>query len=70
MLVFNHLLLWTTIAVLLITSVLLVVSLLKVRRQSAASDLDRSHPALDFIWIAVPIVILMLLLALTYQALP
>jgi heme/copper-type cytochrome/quinol oxidase subunit 2 len=65
--VFNNLLLGTTIAVLLVTSILLVISLLKLRRQSAASDIDRSSSVLDFIWTLIPIAILILLLALTWQ---
>lgn len=64
---FNNLLLGTTIAVLLVTSILLVISLLKLRRQSAASDIDRSSSVLDFIWTLIPIAILILLLALTWQ---
>lgn len=65
MLTLDNVILWTTTIVLLITGGLIVLSLMRLQRQSPA---DKNHSALDLIWTLIPIGILVLLLVLTYQA--
>ena len=67
------LILWIATVVLTVTSLLLMVSLLKIKRQPANTvdtnqEADKSNRVLDAIWTIIPIIILALLLLLTYQS--
>ncbi len=70
MLNLDNVILWTTTIVLLITGGLIVLSLVRLQRQSPPGQppAGKSHSALDLIWTLIPIGILVLLLVLTYQA--
>jgi heme/copper-type cytochrome/quinol oxidase subunit 2 len=66
----HTIILWTTTVVLLIASLLIVFSLVRLQRQSARGEqtVGNSNSALDLLWTLIPIGILALLLLLTYQA--
>lgn len=70
---FSDILLWVSTAVLVITSGLLVYSLLRLQRKTARNQgqeerVDKSNIWIDILWILIPVVILVLLLLLTFQA--